>query len=170
MHPIFPDYDGDLSQQAIVLSEIKRAGLEPDYTYEGQAYEFVIGAKLPAHTLHRAPNQWVFTGQLPISIANEIYANEALRPYLQTGGGGDPQKEGVWRTHDGTPMFPLSHRKNLKRLYQGLSSRVDVDKEFAFVWKPLFPLFGTHVVEGYKISSLDALVFFVGVLRKHGLV
>ena len=130
----------ELREAGITLA-MKEKSLFPSY------------GKLGYFDFFRGPWYWLAVGEIPLTVAQELYDRPDTRPYLSVAGLNDKARpddrlSGAGRKHDrGNPDIYVWAKP--KTLANGLSG---------------------YFVPFYGITSPEALAFFVQTLKKHHLV
>jgi len=147
----------ELRRCGIEAVRVERTNTKVPYTIMGKFGDFVF---------IRGWSYWVVKGNMPLAIAQELYADEVGKTDVRVVGNcGCPPPEGVWVTYideNGVKLFPSS-KKPVND--PNLVAAVERSGEYRFVDDPATS--GQAVIDSYHIDTEVGLRFFADTLKRH---
>lgn len=141
MKSLLPNICGSDLREQIERDELIKVGVE---VKEKERGIFKTYGKLGNFLFHRGPTYWLVIGDVPLGIAEDIYNNKEFRPYIMVVGLSENARPTDIRKRSADYVWAQKRFLNNK----------------SFQW----------VIPFYGISSIDALSFFISVLRSNSLV
>ena len=141
LNSTLPDLLGKPDREQIIKEELEKV----DVTLEHKPNSlFPAIGKLGSFTFVRGPQYWIVTGEVPLSLALEIYSKEELRPFVMAAGLDEKIR----------PDIKGGSKQTYIRAKKGTTKGKT----------------GTWVIPFYGITSIEGLEFFVSFLKTNSLV
>lgn len=156
---------GDKNCDEQIENELRRCGIEAVSVERSSRNEvpYSVMGKLGNFVFTRQWYYWAVEGNVPLSVAQELYADPVGKTDIRVNGdAGRTPPEGRGLTYlngEGNRLFPLSEKPN---------SLEYVDKDIRFVENPSAE--GQAFVTSYHIDSEIGLRLFADTLKRHSLV
>lgn len=162
-----------------IKRELTRCGIEivRNQPREGEVSSSLRG-KLGNFTFSRSWSYWVVSGDVPLAVAKELYADPVGKTDIRVGGHcGCPPPEGLyvkWLDKDGKLLYTTEEQKKCERYAKcggalaEVANRVLSDPKNRFVDDP--GAVGAGFLTGYHIDSEIGLRLFADTLKKHKVV
>ncbi len=163
---------GDENCDTDIVEELKNCGIEIVRLENKTNSEvpFTITGKLGSLTFERAWYYWVVTGKVPLSVAEELYANPIGKKVIRVQGHcGCPAPTGSyveWFTDDDKPIASLADKADFEKwATQGHTYMIEKMKQYVFTDDP--QSISKPYVTTYHIDSAEGLKLFADTMKRY---